>query len=303
MQTLYKLTRKRRAFSSTQKLAIAKQIKSISSEELLQDFQRLTTLEKAGDGNRTGNNVVDYFTFPQRLETIGNKHISFFDFWQNKAILKKPYIKSFIKNNYVITPANRAKVYYRVFSLYYGSINVFRPLNAMDIYRRFPCKIAVLDFTMGWGGRLVGACAVQIPKYIGIDSNLSLRKPYENMKLFLESQAKTKIELYFEDALNIDYSSLRYDLVLTSPPYYNLEGYENQKVRSKENWRDEFYIPLFRETFRFLQLGGHYCLNVPEELYTSVCLPLFGECKHIIPLKVRYRSPKYSENVYVWKKD
>jgi len=284
---------------------IALEIKNISKEELEKDWLALVEIKnkRIGSGIRVGNNVVDYFTFPQRLETIGNKHIGFYDFYENKEkFCKKPYIQSFIKNNYKMTRKNKAKVYYRVFSLYFGSVNVFRPLNAIQIYNRFPCKEAVLDFTMGWGGRLVGACVLGLPKYIGIDNNIHLKVPYSNMCSFLREKSSTIIDLYFQDALTIDYTSFSYDLVLTSPPYYNLEIYHGNKIQEKETWENDFYIPLFKKTYTSLSMGGFYCLNVPVDLYEKVCRPLLGAADYRVPLKMRYRTSKYSEYVYVFQK-
>jgi hypothetical protein len=284
---------------------IALEIKNITTEELEKDWLKLVEIKdkKIGSGNRTGNDIVDYFTFPQRLETIGNKKVGFYDFYQNKEkYCKKPYIRSFIKKNCKITRKNKTKVYYRIFSYYFGSINLFRPLNAIQIYNRFPSKVAVLDFTMGWGGRLVGACVLGLPKYIGIDNNIYLQVPYSKMCSFLREKSSTIIDLYFQDALTIDYTSFSYDLVLTSPPYYNLEIYHGNKIQEKETWENEFYIPLFKKTYTSLSMGGFYCLNVPVDLYEKVCRPLLGAADYRVPLKMRYRTSKYSEYVYVFQK-
>ena len=155
---------------------------------------------------------------------------------------------------------------------------------------------------MGWGGRLVGACVLNVPKYIGIDNNIHLKGPYERMTSFLHGKSSTVIDLYFQDALTINYSSFSYDVVFTSPPYYNLEVYHGSEFQEKEKWNNEFYIPLFKKTYESLTIGGFYCLNVPVELYETICIPLFGVADFIVPLKMRYRSDKYSECVYVFQK-
>ena len=35
------------------------------------------------------------------------------------------------------------------------------------------------------------------------------------------------LRFFFENAINFDYSKIKYDMVLTSPPYYFLEKYSN----------------------------------------------------------------------------
>jgi 16S rRNA G966 N2-methylase RsmD len=112
----------------------------------------------------------------------------------------------------------------------------------MDIYNRFK-PTSILDFTMGWGGRLVGACAMDIPSYIGIDLNKNLIKPYEEMvKTLKELGTKTEIKLIFKDALKVDYSKLNYDCVFTSPPYYNIELYTGTKA-------SHLFLPAFSYNF------------------------------------------------------
>ena len=44
---------------------------------------------------------------------------------------------------------------------------------AMEIYTKYQ-PTTVLDFCAGWGGRLVGACALNIKEYIGIEMNTDI---------------------------------------------------------------------------------------------------------------------------------
>jgi len=183
----------------------------------------------------------------------------------------------------------------------------------MEIYNKFKPH-TVLDPTMGWGGRLVGACALNVPKYIGIDLNKDLEKPYSEMKDKLkELGTKTEIQLMFKDALTVDYSKLKYDMVFTSPPYYNIEIYKGTKKQSKEDWDENFYKPLFEKTYKYLENGGHYILNVPIEVYERVCIPMFGKAHILFPLKKIQRGSStsktgnkieidYKEYIYIWRK-
>ena len=78
---------------------IAKQIKNISMEQVEREMNELI---KIGDNahtesprSRTGNNVVDYFTFQQRLETKGKNNVNFYEFIENlEEIKQKKFIKT-----------------------------------------------------------------------------------------------------------------------------------------------------------------------------------------------------------------
>ena len=286
---------------------IAKKIKNIDEEEAIRDYENLkkADLKKVTNETRIGNKFVDHFTFLERLETVSKKGMTYFEFIKDTEYHKKKYIQNLLKYQ---KGEDKHVALYRVFKLHCGSIGLFKPLTAMELYSRFKPK-SVLDFTMGWGGRLVGACALDVPNYIGIDSNKQLKEPYQRMvKLLNKLGTNTKIKLMFKDALKVDYSKLDYDCVLTSPPYYNVEVYEGMLPKKDEEWEQEFYIPLFSETYKHLKKGGHYILNIPKDLYEDVCIELFGKADIKIPLKKK-GHPKnsntekdYTEFIYVWRK-
>ena len=297
---------KKNRYTAKQKQEIASQIKDISQEEAVEDFEKLQQIgcdAKNKGLSRVGNEVVDRFTQVERLETKGKSGVNFYDLYFNRFKLTQPSIKRILEY-YGTNPKDASvKVWYRIMNLYYSSITIFRPLVAMEVYCKYKPK-TILDFTMGWGGRMVGACALNIPKYIGIDNNNQLKRPYANLQKLMNELSETKTELYFTDAVKFNYAKLDYDMVLTSPPYYNIEEYEGQVRKTKDDWDREFYEPVFKKTFDNMKRGGYYCLNIPEELYTRVADKLFGKPTDLIGLKKSKRTgdQKYSEFIYVWKK-
>lgn len=308
-------------FSPNQKQAIVDALNPEDSkeEQIVTSWEKLRALKckgaiAAAAGIRLGNDIVDKFTLIERLHTKGHVGIDFYTFWYNRAHFRKVgYVKKMLeyyaKNRRNI---DEIRIWKYIFNLYFGSITIFRPVMAMEVYCRFRPKIAVLDPTMGWGGRLVGACALDIPKYIGVDANQNLDPPYREMCAFLQSRSKTAIELFFQDALTVDYTQLKYDMVFTSPPYYNIELYrktddskniEVQKNKqTKEEWNETFYKPLFERTWSAMQSPGYYVLNVPQEVYESSCVPILGKSHKKIELKKQKRGNGYSEYIYVWRK-
>lgn len=290
------------------KKQIAHEIKpKLNEDNAIEDFKKLEKLSdadiKANPNTRIGRNFVDFFTFVERLETKGRKGISFFEFWDNKNDYeKKKYILSLIKYN-KNTNMTKIQIWYKIFNLYYGSVNIFKPTIAMNVYYKYKPN-SVLDMTMGWGGRLVGACALDVPYYTGIDLNKQLIKPYAEMVDTLSKYSTTKITLIFKDALKVDYSKINYDLVLTSPPYYNIEQYSHQPRINKDDWDETFYKPLVIKTWEHLQKGGHYCLNVPIDVYERVLKQILGKADAFIPLvkSKRKSNEEYKEFIYVWYK-
>lgn len=308
------VARDEREMTRAQKVALAKQIRDYTLDELNVDFQKLQKIGRnAGQlspRTKVGNKIVDAFTFVERLNTVSGakgRNMNFFHFWQNRAKYEsRENIRNFMEyQKKDRDPTKIQAMWYNLFRLYYGSINIFKPLFAMEHYSRYTARTAVLDFTMGWGGRMVGACALDIPKYIGVDANRKLRPLLQSMASFLRERSNTEIELYFQDARTLNYQQLEYDMVFTSPPYYNLEKYTGVRTwNSKKQWDEEFYWPIFWLAFNYMQKGGHFCVNVSTEIYNRACVPLLGHAhdKYEFYRESRgvAREPEY---VYIWNKD
>lgn len=295
-------------YTVKQKEKIINELNPVSEEQAEEDFEKLKKIGcKAKDAglSQVGNKVVNRFTQLERFNTKSKRGLSFFDILNNKTRLSAPSIDKLLKYHGYTRVDAPLREWKRIFEVYYGSINIFRPLIAMDIYCRYKPN-TVLDFTMGWGGRMVGACALNIPKYIGIDYNSELKKPYEKLQDLMDELSETETELYFQDAVKFDYSKITYDMVLTSPPYYNIEIYRGVPVKSKDDWDRDFYIPLFEKTWKGLKKGGHYCLNIPLELYERVASKILGSPTEQIQLKKAQRRQTgkalYGEYIYVWRK-
>lgn len=298
-------------YTNEEKTEISKQIKNITFCDIDKEMKQLIaigdTASSMSSRSRIGNNVVDYFTFSQRLSTRGKYNINFYEFIVNLDEFKK---KKFIQNmlHYYETVKNKTKkkTYYtvlkEVYNICISAINIIRPLVYMEIYAKYK-PTTVLDFCAGWGGAAVAASALNIPRYIGIELNSSLIQPYKQLTEFLKERSKTEVQMIFDSALNVDYSKLEYDFVFTSPPYYFIQKYENNtEYASKKEMDSAFYIPLFSNTYANLKPGGIYALNINKEVYENVCVKLFGPAHDSYPYKKSKRQNNYDEIVYVWKK-
>lgn len=293
---------------------VAAQIKPITLEEAIKDFVSLSKVyfppafqkveTKMKSESRIGNKFIDYFTFTERLNTRTRKGMNFYEFAVDTEYHKRSYIKNLLVYQEHLKVNELTKLY-RIYSLHCGSVALFKPLKAMEIYQRFKPN-SVLDPTCGWGGRMVGAVVSKVPNYIGIDLNQNLKEPYKNMiSTFekLEANKETNIDLYFCDAVTFDYSKLNYDMIFTSPPYFNIELYSHTNKKTKQEWIDNFYKPLFLKTFEHLLVGGWMCINISKIIYESVFIDLFGKADEIIPMAL-HRRPKQSQTefIYCWLK-
>jgi hypothetical protein len=296
-------------FTNEEKIVIANGIKSISINEVEREMDKLievgTNAHTIGPRSRLGNNVVDFFTFKQRLETKGKYDVSYFEFLANiEEFKKKKFIQTMLKYYKEVKNKNNTKNDYivlkEVYNICISAINIMRPLNCMEIYTKYKAK-RVLNFCAGWGGSTIAAAALNLGAFYGIEINSDLKIPYDNLVTFLSGYSATYFDIQFCDAVDFDYSKFAYDTVFASPPYYFLEKYANNvKYNSKKEMEDKFYKPLFAKTYNGLQKGGHYIINVCKEVYDNVLREVLGEANEVFPLKKSKRQNEYTELVYVW---
>eukprot|EP00808_Paulinella_micropora_P020354 g25780.t1 len=153
----------------------------------------------------------------------------------------------------------------------------------------------------GWGDRAVAAISQNIP-YIGIDSNKSLKTPYKAMLNHFGGNVK----MIFKRSEDISFPT-GYDLIFTSPPYYNTEKYPHMKIHDTiEEFRDKYWIPTITKAHQNLEKGGHIVLNMPDYMY-KMTKPILGKARKIkMPIQNRFNSkdntPRY-EYIYYWTKN
>ena len=164
----------------------------------------------------------------------------------------------------------------------------------------FPIPDTLLDPCAGWGGRLIGCAMRGVREYVGIDTNIQLKESYEKMKEFLSTKSEIKISMYFCDATTFDYSKIRYDMVMTSPPYMKKEIYTG--MPEYIDFNREFYQPMFSKSWAGLSDGGLYILNIPNNVL-PFAKAVLGEPTDIRPFPKNNRATNtYKEFIYIWKK-
>ena len=260
----------------------------ITKKEAVDDFLSLREMVKKKDFNSKsvlGNRAVDYGTEKMRKKTkYRNK--SHYERWQDKVARDKviKFAKRLYNQKYKrsIDSSIRGAI-----ELQWGSVNTMRPAAAACAYKKNKAT-KVLDFTAGWGARLIAAMAMDID-YTGIDANVSLKPGYDKIIKTLKPYSKSKVKMIFKKAEKVNISKLKYDFVFTSPPYEYLEVYENMenyekkgekvsqpyssskiKIDDSEKFYDEFMIPTLKEIYKYLPKGKYICLNMPDIMYTKI---------------------------------
>lgn len=304
-----KIARKKMAYNTNIDYSVERMSELIFPSDL-REMTKLFTELKSGKEfkplSHKYNQIADHFTGPERLLTKGSRGGNFFDFCSKygKGEITYPSVLKCIRDYPKQSLLHSLKY---TFNLYFGYIGNFAMWNATNFYNTYKPRI-VLDPTAGFGNRLVAAAATGVEKYIGIDSNKNLERPYQGLVEFLANKSDTNIQMIISNSLNVEYTKLTYDCVFTSLPYYMVEDYSHMhNYGTKKQWNEDFYKPLIRKTFEGMSPGGVYAINVPEAIYTACCAPILGECTTRHPLAKKQRKEgkggEYAECIYVWIKN
>ena len=277
--------------------------KTITPEKLIHDYNNLLKLN-VGENTRSfaGNKIVYHFFFKEMLETFSSRRgfKRLIDMFDNPEERKK------IIDGALKYPRRKKMTYLEPIDLYechrklLGSINTFKPSVAKHIYNNFGAT-RVLDPCAGWGGRMLGAMALNI-SYTGFDTNPVVVEKSNELKEFFKT-GKDNINVIYGDCLAQDFSNIDYDFVLTSPPYFNLEIYTGMTQFETENqYYLEFLRPLILNCRNNIQEGGKVCINISDKIYDKY-IQLTGDiaADEFIELKQQMGGKKNKENIYVWK--
>jgi hypothetical protein len=153
-----------------------------------------------------------------------------------------------------------------------ASVSNFRPTLAKAIVERFsPEGGTVVDFSAGFGGRLVGCLALK-RHYVGIEPSArqvaGLRRTIRTLAKVAPGSAAI-LQGCAEDSIG-RWTDRHVDLIFSSPPYFDWERYSGHpsqsyvRYRTYERWLSCFLGPLIEHSHEKLAQDGYLVLNVSE---------------------------------------
>lgn len=266
------------------------------------------------------NQISDYFQQEERYKCKRyDANNTPLEIYYNLNIFIK--VLKYCKENYdKITPFNIHESFY--INKYFNECTFFRPTIIVSLIKMFNSK-RILDISSGWGDRLIGSIAANVDYYFGTDPNNNLQKGYNDILNFFGKSNKHFIikNQPFETVKIELYENKKFDLVMTSPPYFDLEIYDLSreqsviKNKSINKWLDNFLLPSINKAWNSLGVNGIFAINIGNKsvkddyvkimieylnnLYDSDyrgCLS-YGEYKDKEKTKIKHPQP-----IWIWKK-
>jgi hypothetical protein len=241
------------------------------------------------------NSLTDYWTEKVRIKCIFGNKLSPYDYWKKN----KEQIVNSVNNFNII---NLREQIFKETKL----CNNFRISVVLTILRHFKTK-KYLDISAGWGDRLLGAIFHKVKLYCGVDPNEDLHKYYHRMiNKFVKKEKRNRFILLKSGFENAILPNDEFDLVFSSPPFFNLEKYSSYKSDSitkynnEKSWCDNFLMVSIYKAINKLKVGGHLILYIYSSEYVDKRL---NEINKIMKYKgMIYFYDKSLRGMHVWEK-
>jgi hypothetical protein len=263
---------------------------------------KLSSIFSIQETYNTENRITDYFSEECRARCSFQHHPS--------PIEQFKRIKNQIKRN---------MDYEEIDEIIYKNIRMCTNFNVTIVISvlKFFKPERYLDFSSGWGDRLIGAMAYGC-EYTGVDPSECMQSKYKEMIEFFKPREKDRYTVHQKRFEKFKVQKDYYDLVFTSPPFFDLEVYENvssqsiKQFNTLKKWKKNFLFPAVKNSYKALKRGGHLALYVGDYVKNGKKYYYVRDMRKVIDnLGMEYLgtfnwvnvdSSNKIRDIYVWKK-
>jgi hypothetical protein len=238
--------------------------------------------------------MLEYFSencvrFCQRYDQDENPH----QLWQHPEY-KQKIIEYILEKQLDWSIQSIKEAHYELaYNVYHYGCSYFKITLMLTFLRHFQPK-RVLDMSSGWGDRLMG-CLLYGCEYTGFDPSNCMYSNYQNMIETFNAQGRCRVnKMGFEKSPSILKKDDIYDVVITGPPFFDLEIYEkNSPTQSMElfntfdTWLVFFLFRSLAILWQHIKEGGHMLLYI-NDFNDRVRGHDFKYCESVILFCVNY---------------
>jgi hypothetical protein len=132
----------------------------------------------------------------------------------------------------------------------FNPVTIYSPIMTKSIVKALDCK-TVFDPCIGWGGRMIGTtCLGENYHYTGCEPFTKTFNGLEGMVKDLDIGDQVTLYNRGVETVLEELDDQKFDMCLTSPPYFDLEVYSHEptqsikKYETYEEWIDNFIKPI-----------------------------------------------------------
>ena len=229
---------------------------------------------KIGVGNTSGQSFCRFwFQNMQDARVVDNANVSLYSRFHNDRKLRRAIRLCYKYRNEgdkTVVPQNLRRALELVNG---GTIQNFKPMNARAIWEYICPNFfgRVLDFSSGYGGRMLGSMTSNMRyHYTGIDPNTDTFQGLDALGSLINEVVGTSYEMYNTVSEEFDPEAGAYDAAFSSPPYFNLEIYTDEPTQcmnrytNMDAWFEHYVEPTLRMLHKGLDKDGIYAVNIAD---------------------------------------
>lgn len=238
----------------------------------------LYCFDHADDEYEKHDIYCDFFTEKNRLSARRiDTEFSPLEQFNNKKFVASIMLK--ILNTTILNPSTLREAIYNECK----EATQFKPSLMVVVLKKLfnnTKNIKILDFSAGWGDRMIAAIALDVQEYHGYDPNIELIEGHQKIINTFNAQDKIKMTyLPFEPDTTIVNKNY-FDCVFTSPPFFNFEVYSKDETQSihanptLKDWMRNFLFKSLKKSWDALNIGGYLVIHMTDVGKTKVCEPM-----------------------------
>jgi 16S rRNA G966 N2-methylase RsmD len=257
--------------------------------------------------------LTDYFSQQCRIKCLNNlkEDITPLEFFEeNKEKIYNRLMKKLKKNSTMVTyrysktntSQNSAISFDDLHEYIYNNVAQCTNFNTtvMISILKLLKPTRVLDPSAGWGDRLLATIAYGA-SYTGVDPSNCMYPIYNSIiNKFAPKNKKKEYTIINEGFENATIEENAYDLVFTSPPFFDFEIYEKSekqslnKFNTLDKWLNGFLYPLIEKSTKALVNGGHFGLYISDYKGISFVKSMFDYINNNV------KELKYEGDIHFW---
>lgn len=177
-----------------------------------------------------------------------------------------------------------------------ASVTNFKPMVARTVYQRHGKGLRVLDYSAGFGARMLAA-AVEGCHYTGYDPSVNTAGNLKTFGTFINEEIGFRFNIFcepFEKATIVD----KFDLAFSCPPYYDFELYGQDigqsvlSYKDRQSWLNNYWKATITKAISSLDVGGVFSACLSPYICGDMIEVMFDVCREAgFGLDTEYKIP------------
>lgn len=261
---------------------------------LLQTFNKRDGYKLENDiilSTTSGLDLCEAF-FPNIYESKRKGLKSPVELWQDDNFLQKLAVNRLMYADRLSMSSFRTGI-----KLLSYAVSNFKPVIAKFLYKTYAFNKKVLDYSCGFGSRMLAAMSLDI-EYVGCEPNLKTLENLNKFGSFLGQHTQGKFFITDKGSEELTSYENYFSFAFSSPPFFDYEIYSQDPGQSivkfpvYEEWLEKFWKKTICNCYRSLITGGYFGVCISLNKHEHIIQKTRDFCQELgLSLFAEYKAP------------